>query len=273
MEKNHLKKYRLIREYPGSPKLGTIIKQSPNHWWGIEHDNNCFSGCNAPSEPKNYPEFWEEIVEKDYEILSLLGNDNKVIPYLTNTKCIDFLVNNGFKIYSIKRLSDGEVFTIGDKIQYIDKSILFEEGCPIESFEVHDNKIYINSHVVVAHSANREINNWEHFKKPLFTTEDGIDIYEGDKYWVLNTKVNDWVFEEKAGRDNISYFYKDKSYAEKTKIYYFSTKELAEEYIIMNKPCLSIKEITPIVGKVYEETGVILDSLTRNLKTLVKSKL
>ncbi len=83
----------------------------------------------------------------------------------------------------------------------------------------------------------------EFIEEPLFTTEDDVDIFVGDAYWVLNTKVNDWIFEENAARDNINYFYKDKSYASQTKIYYFSTKEAAEEYVVMNKPCLSISDI------------------------------
>ena len=41
-------KYILKKEYPGSPKLGNIIDNLENDW--IE----------------NYPEFWEEVVEKDY---------------------------------------------------------------------------------------------------------------------------------------------------------------------------------------------------------------
>ena len=39
-------KYILKKEYPGSPKLGNIIDNLENDW--IE----------------NYPEFWEEVVEK-----------------------------------------------------------------------------------------------------------------------------------------------------------------------------------------------------------------
>ncbi len=46
-------KYILKKEYPGSPKLGNIIDNLENDW--IE----------------NYPEFWQEVVEKDYEILLL----------------------------------------------------------------------------------------------------------------------------------------------------------------------------------------------------------
>ena len=56
-------KYILKKEYPGSPKLGNIIDNLENDW--IE----------------NYPEFWEEVVEKDYEILSYITIESEIIKY------------------------------------------------------------------------------------------------------------------------------------------------------------------------------------------------
>ena len=51
-------KYKLIKEYPGSPKLGTIVKQH-------EIKEHLFvSDCNfAINHPYYFPEFWEEIEE------------------------------------------------------------------------------------------------------------------------------------------------------------------------------------------------------------------
>ena len=50
------KRYKLIKKFPGSAPVGTII----------DLDDVAFGiTCNYT----NYPEFWEEIVEKDYEIL------------------------------------------------------------------------------------------------------------------------------------------------------------------------------------------------------------
>ena len=53
----------------------------------------------------------------------------------------------------------------------------------------------------------------------------------------------------------------------------FTTKEEAEDYIILNKPCLSIKDIAPIIGFCNNTTYVDLDLLTEKLKKLVKSKI
>ena len=83
----------------------------------------------------------------------------------------------------------------------------------------------------------------------MFTTEDGVDIFEGDKYFelALNFKPSfrEAIYEE-ITRPNIFYDY---GISEKRKKlndngrYYFSTKEAAEEHIIMNKPCLSINDV------------------------------
>jgi hypothetical protein len=71
--------------------------------------------------------------------------------------------------------------------------------------------------------------------------------------------------------------YKIKKFKNNTTIYpgdvIFTTKEEAEEYIILNKPCLSIKDIAPIIGFCNNTTYVDLDLLTEKLKKLVKSKI
>ena len=47
-------KYKLIKEYPGSPKLGTILTHEELQY------------CNQN-------EYYQEVVKKDYEILSQIG--------------------------------------------------------------------------------------------------------------------------------------------------------------------------------------------------------
>lgn len=102
-----MKKYKLIKKYPGFSELGTIIE--------------CQDGTSYYS--KN-PEYWEEVLAPDYEIL------------------VRKLVNENSLIHSVKRLSDGEVFTIGDtfkpygyssdkiltKIILIDDNSSFKQG-------------------------------------------------------------------------------------------------------------------------------------------------
>lgn len=75
-----MKKYKLIKQYPGSGVVGTITELT-------EKMNPAYFTDN--------PDFYEEVVEKDYEILI-----SRVVPQ---------------EILSVKRLSDGEIFTVGDR--------------------------------------------------------------------------------------------------------------------------------------------------------------
>lgn len=79
-------KYILKKEYPGSPKLGNIIDNLENDW--IE----------------NYPEFWEEVVEKDYEILSMKCNKSSLLHFNNVESSINFMLKNDYSIHSVKRL-------------------------------------------------------------------------------------------------------------------------------------------------------------------------
>ncbi len=228
-----MKKYKLIREYPGSPELGAIVQDTnPNNGakdsyfslnWGtgkqsfiVGKNHNC----------ENQPEFWQEIIEKKYEIL-------KQEYYPGN--------HSNSKIISIKRLSDGEIFTIGDKIKNSFSSCIGN----ILSFNIEGKGIIINKSYDIG------FNEISHVKKPLFKTTDGVDIFKNDECWVVinNTlsKVN-W-------KNNHPYEIP----------IYFSTKEIAEEYILMNKPSLFINDIIKI-------KDLNMTNFTSILKKIVKSK-
>ena len=116
-----MKKFKLIREYPGSPKLGTEL--TPKTDMHVTNTNNYYwegSWFN----PSNFPEFWEEVVELDYEVAQVL--------YATELRTLfdglyrliqvgvgfdlEYLLGNGGKIHSVKRFSDGKLFTVGDRI-------------------------------------------------------------------------------------------------------------------------------------------------------------
>ena len=233
-----MKKYKLIKEYPGSPKLNSI--------W--EYEGNVWSDCNHFTSPiinpENYPEFWEKVVEKDYEILSFIATKwCKGDRYLTIRKpdedytVYDFLykgacVQSGdYQIHSIKRLSDGEIFTIGDEIGVSGFSF------PIVSFKIHDeeNTILVSYRDKNGSGLyNTRLKNIQKVKKPLFTTEDGVDIFEGDKYYKIVNKTFQLLVMENASK------------GESLKSKIFSTKEKAEEYILLIKPWLSFQDVLDV---------------------------
>src|SRR6185312_3942529 len=75
----------------------------------------------------------------------------------------------------------------------------------------------------------------EHFKVNkgyLFITEDNVIIYEGDYYYSVNNKFCH------SGKNNGLGWYHPET-GEK----YFSTMDAASEYILCNKPLLSLNEV------------------------------
>lgn len=236
-----MKQYKLIKEYPGSPTLGYII--TPNI--GAEYYYSSF------------PEFWQQVVEKEYEILSYISKDNKVMlhaPFLENSET--FYKTSGYKIYSIKRLSDGEVFTVGDNVQLLDWNTI---NTKINTILLNNNNnVYfeIIQDKNIASYETKKLKNWRKVKKPLFTTEDGVEIYKGGKF----CSVMDYTLHSiDKTAENVEYRY--------DLFKFFSTKEAAEEYILMNKPCLSINDV---MKNYYSHSKYIMST---KLAKLVKEKL
>jgi hypothetical protein len=222
-----------------------------------------------------------EIVDRDYEILAFKENNkpfNKIWKSDTQLKdcfCIvdgktPFhnsykLISLGLDIHSVKRLSDNTIFTIGDYVNYSnDKKYDFI----ITSISIKNNDIYfygINGEYSILN------NKIKHIKKPLFTTEDGVDIFEGDVFYYPTGDFSTVYKETTPVKSKIS----EKSYENLLKYclvvsnHKFSTKEKAEEYMLMNKPCLSIEEVMNISYNPAES----YTSSSRKLKELVKSKL
>ncbi|HSH25034.1 MAG TPA: hypothetical protein VLA13_05800 [Massilibacterium sp.] len=217
-------KYKLIKEYPNSPPEGTIVE--------LTGDAKCI--CNSGYIDKNTlkenPEFWEEVVEKDYKILSFKSDINivelrdapKVMGYHSTLTEKSALEDDYWNIHSVKRISDGEVFTVGDEVGNgvyngdITKFRETEEGLD----------------VVVSDAWVKDLRYIEHTKHPLFTTEDGVDIYEGDEYFVITKYMGCYGISNYTCTKNKHSHYKT-----------FSTKEKAEEWIDNNKPRYNKEEI------------------------------
>lgn len=251
-------KYKLIKEYPKSPKLGTV------HTF-VNSDGACGEDWLGTYYYEKFSEFWEEVKPKTYEILSFKNSYLFTLrengQYVVHNKSIDwgghsydtlmYEVKEGFtKIHSVKRLSDGEIFTIGDKVKYggygttqIVKSLNVVES---------RNTIYMT---VVSSEWGLDFDHIVKVKEPLLVTEDGVSIYEkGQSYWFVTPGFSAYIgqagLETALSRDlrNIN----------------FSTKEKAEEYILMNKPCLSYNDVKLLIKDWWTQ---------ERFKELVKSKL
>ena len=152
---------------------------------------------------------------------------------------------------------EGEVFKVGDIIKSInsnlkDKIIDFRwkndksEICAVlpnipNGIGIDKIELYVEPKVKPK-NYHASLNSIKHIKQPLFTTEDGVDIFESDEFY------NTWDL--KIPNKEIAVSRKKDFYNEKPvnkHCIYFSTKEAAEEYILMHKPCLSLKEVLEIV--------------------------
>ena len=187
-----MKKYKLIKEYPGSPKVGDIVKGYGTDSWS---------------------EYWEEVVEKDYEILKSCPIEGTII--------------------SVKRLSDGEIFTLGDKIK------VYQHGSTktIDSIDLYGNTSSMKEGIWLRYSTGScHMTHVIKQKQQIYLTLNGKDIFKGDTVWYVN--------KENFYHDYIKAYPEVKFNSEIRA--YFLTQEEAKEYIIENKPALSIKEFWEI---------------------------
>lgn len=166
----------------------------------------------------------------EWEIISYRHKQTKEITPKISTAFHKAMFNNEHEIFSVNRLSDGEVFTIGDR--YRNDSGMKEYT--IREFEIRNGGL----------RANATEHGFDYFsdlikiKNILFTTEDGVKIHEGDRVWFVSKsyKVDFYDFIDMGDRKNDL-----KSHPQ---LYvYFSTEANANEYALMNKPLFSIQEI------------------------------
>lgn len=253
-----MKQYKLIKEYPSLPpnwEIGMIVQLKNLHYLPIKlfYDDKVISYI----EVENYPEFWKLV--KEYEILSLIYNndiyelskqkrENGDYKYLSKTRrgflaLSDLDQAEDVYIHSIKRLSDNEIFTIRDKVSHLD--IIWN----IKEFSLKDSRCFTGGvNIYNIKKANS-----------LFITEDNVEIFEGDTYYTVFKKMVTKHAINKIEKANP--LKEDEEWS--TDCLFFSTKEKAEEYIIMNKPCLSIEEIRFLDPNKYD---------LEKLRNLVKSK-
>jgi hypothetical protein len=256
-------------------------------------------------------DYWEEVIEKEWEILHFKNESNNQVYFKNgdyyNTYNSDIGKRNYdyclkyYSVLSAKNLKTGVEFSIGDKVmRHVD------DKCPNPNTEVRlVDKIYSKDcelYFDTIADRNFILSLFSKVKAPLFTTFDGEDIYEYTNrgfVWVIDNKfeymlpVRDvnvkgslttpetykvfstkesaekWVKENTkkplfTTYDGVDIFEKDETYAvgldfnvSEKKYFlgtypnakYFAEKERAEEYILMNKPLLSINDIIDILDK------------------------
>ena len=99
-------------------------------------------------------------------------------------------------------------------------------------------------------------------KDKLFTTSDGVAVYEGDEFWLLFTAPDSIgnPYKTKARKELLPF----RSY-QKT----FSTEEVSKNWVLMNKPLLSVNDVFKVLGEVL----AFPDATLSEIKKLAESKL
>ncbi len=258
-------KYRLIKRYPGLPdfiKKNTLVFLSKSGFYYPASGSMFESAFTlSKTQVENYPEFWQKVTQccekdtdfdgncpihraekivihesnipkKEYEILSIMTPNKVLISHpsiIEAYEIADWYID--CSINSIKRLSDGIIFTVGDKVNNLNnphswniKKISIEKG---------DIRLDANSGGVCPN-----FQQLQHSKKLLFTTSDGVEIFEGDRYYAVNKSSFKKISAlgcSISGKD-------DRNYID------FSKESKAEEYILKNKPCLSYEDVMKLGG-------------------------
>lgn len=203
--------------------------------------------------------FQEEKTKRDWEVLKLrIGNTDHIV---------DADKSDGsareYHIHSVKRLSDGEVFSIGDEVEWNGGY----NGGILRFYVKPDEGLYFDtnnwSNVFFGDSARKIIKVVK--PKPLFVTEDGVEIFEDDYYYSVGKEYN------RTGTSRGLTWYNPIS-GDK----YFSTAEAAVEFIIINKPVLSVKDVMGVFRNFFENDKISNPThgmIRKALKQLAKEKL
>jgi hypothetical protein len=261
-----MSEYKLIKKLPfeDSPEIGYISEPTKEkdgaHYW----NKNWFH-------PEKYPEFWEKIIKPTFEILSFSQNISNEVVAVSKTDLAltveEFFKNINWNIHSVKRLSDNEIFTVGNTIYSddfkptkLEKITIRDNGSIAMWGKYHSNmlvEIGLPSCVI---------------KQPLFITKDKIEIFEGDSYFTcfpLSNVINGPYIAHNDG-DNWTVPYVNFSS-------FKAAQDYNKEYDLMNKRCLSINDILSISTEniligTHETKNTMLYYLCQ-LKKLAKSKL
>jgi len=254
-------KYKLKKWYPSLPKDWEVGMEIGAGLLGFEvryfpYDTKYIGRFIYKNEVENNPEFWEKVVEKDWEIVSLkIGEDKSVVSIgygrWGNGSSVEdctlewLLQQYPNSIYSIKRLSDGEIFSVGDKLDLRAGGIRKITGISLDDSGVSEFSKRSIPWLECGKDYGTCLDWAVHYKEPILITEDGKEIFEGDSYWRViavleNQRV--FVYTEKVDEKG-EFIYRGGGGL------FFSTKEAAEKYIEENKPIISKRQLASFLDE------------------------
>lgn len=230
------KKYKLIKCYPGSPKIGDVAEYIESAKYYYVKNKGSYAKLNV----ENQPEFWQEVKEEFPKIIGIIKKDKSEI-LLDNSNIDNWLQNYGKNIWEIYQVakSKDEIFTIGDKVTWDHYEKYKAPYFTIDKFFIResDNKLQIK-YKELPNSEHSFYPDLEKVKEPLFITEDGVEIFEGDKFYFIDVEYKTCLY----------YAYKNINFKKESKFPIFSLIEKSEKWIEDNKPRFSKKQVLDAIN-------------------------
>lgn len=130
-----MKKYKLIKEYPGSPKLGTIVEKDErcgSHIYKYRESNSNFGVLKYHVEDN--PEYWEEVIENKFMVST--ENCYYYGAYEVLTVSSDFKGKEHEYLFDTKEAAEEFIFNHKPCLSYSDLIWNFSENTKKNRLEV-----------------------------------------------------------------------------------------------------------------------------------------
>lgn len=212
------------------------------------------------SKENDIPKDWEIIsFENQFGYLLLKAPDGTFGSDYAEESTL--LSSSTHTIHSIKR-NDGEVFTIGDKVEAREgKYCCWENIYRIISMSIQTGLLAFE--IMNIQETNptgsiwREIENIRKPKVPLFQTPTNESIYEGEEFYYMPKGTLHWINKSVKGLPQPP-----------ESFYYFKTKEDAIQFQLLNKPIeISAKDIIDYVT--FHEGAFLHEKIINLFKTKI----
>jgi hypothetical protein len=201
--------------------------------------------------------------DKGWQIVEFASSDVRLIKHkdgafgtygATESELIN---SSGHTIWAVKRMSDGEVFSVGERVirnGYEDK---------VYQFQIDGNNMKVAFHGgdVIGLFDLQTIQKLPPKPLPLFTTNGGIDIFPGQPYWHI---TSDWTPQMEIATEARREQYKNREMVT------FVTESAANEYIFFNNPHFSLHEIWGVFSNFIKAGDRVI--AFREMSNLAQSK-
>lgn len=227
----------------------------------LQFVNKCFQFTSLSVTEQSVQQFKSsKSPKKEWEIVAFLEESSATLWKLREDglyRCDRFLDQPGYPlqsflddrdpIHSVRRLSDGEVFTKNEVVETP------KDGQHhIGGFEIVGNDIVANFS-----TGKLLLKHLQKLPQPILVTHDGKEIFPGDNYYFI-AQWDIWY----TG-DNHNWV------GSKEGLRAFSTREAAEEYILNNRPVLSLNDVKEACEGLYTNS---LEIVLKKATEIVKQK-